>query len=264
MSEETALVPMDQTNAALAAFGFNDADQYTPTNLSLLQPIQVSDEPGLVAGKFRDQQSNLQYDSLNIVPLIMTDERVLFPPGGELGAKPVCRSNDGIFPLIHPELVRQDGGNGCKNCEQSQWGRVNGRSIKPPCAASIKFLFAELETGFVYRYNAKGMSIAPVKDLKETIRKVVFMAKAKGKFVPPYGLTFNLSSVKVKGVKGTYFIPKFVPTGQVHPDDLERFATIFRAVSSPKGSAAENKTADPVAQAIDGEYVGSPSGYEEA
>ena len=264
-TSSNALVTIDPSTAALAAFGFTDSDPIKPSRLDLLQPIQVADEPGLIAGKFRDTQSNMQYDSINIVPILMDAGRVLFPPGGELGAKPVCRSNNGVIPVINDDLVPQDGGKGCKDCVHSQWKRIGGKSIRPACNETGSFMFAELETGFVYRYNIKGMALAPLRDLKETIRKIVLVARSKGSFAPPYSLTFTLSSVKVKGTKGTYFLPKFTPTGQVNPADLAKFASLYDYFSSRKGqSPAEEADSDPVGAAIEGEYVSTPKNYQQA
>lgn len=260
--QTTALTTVSPAEEALASFGFTEGEPLKPVRLELIQPIQIGEEDGLIAGRFRDSQSNLQYESLNIVPLLMTPGRVCFPPGGDLGAKPICRSSDGKFPVISDDLVRQDGGLGCAKCPKAQWKKVGGKNIKSECTETMSFLFAELETGFIFRFNAKKMALSPVKDLKETIRKIVLMAKAKGQFAPPYGLTFKLTSVKIKGQKGTYFIPKFTPTGQVHPDDVSKFQGYYQFFTSKREEIAAST--DPVDQALDGEYVSENTQYEQA
>ena len=266
MSDSTALARVDESTAALAAFGFNENDAPAkPTRLELIQPIQSADEPGLIAGRFRDQQSNLQYESMNIVPVRMYPGRVLFPPGGELGAKPICRSRDGILPVIDPDsnLVRQDAGQGCAKCPYSQGKKVGGKWIRSACNETMSFLFCELETMFMFRMNCKGTALSPTKDLKATIRKLVLLAKSKGQFLPPYALSFNLSSVKVKGAKGTFYIPKYVPTGQVNGADWDKFRTVFEYFNTAP-EETDDAAGDPVAAVVEGEYVSGPQGYDAA
>lgn len=245
--DSTALAVVDTATSALASFGINEGEPMKPSNLVLVQKAD-EDNPGLVPGKFVDMQSNMSYDFLNIVPISMGYPRTLFPDD-TLGVKPLCRSNDGVMPVISDDYVRQDGGLGCAKCSKSQWVRVNGKLIKPECQDNIRFLFAELETGFIFRYNAKRMTLAPVKDLKETLRKLVVRLR-----VPTFGLTFKLTSQKVKGQKGSYYLPKFTPTGQVNPADIGVFQNIYEYFEAYKNKEKDGDAADPVSKVLDGEY----------
>ncbi len=264
LSGAGALAGYSQPDDALAAFGVSEDEALKPSRLDLLQPIQIADAPGLTAGKFRDSMSNIQFDKLNVVPLLIREGRVLFPPGGELGAKPICRSNDGKFPIISEDIVRQDGGDGCAKCPKSQFHRVGGKVIRSECNQTMSLLIAELETQLVYRYNVKGMALGPMKDLRETIAKMFRTAKFKGEYLPPYAMTFELSSVKIKGAKGTYYVPKFTPTGRVHPNDVQYFEHIANKFTRTELQDDGAETASPVAKALEGEYVDTPSTYEEA
>ncbi len=263
-SGASMLAGYSQPDDVLAAFGASEDDALKPSRLDLLQPIQVADEQGLTAGKFRDARSNIQFDSINVVPILIREGRVLFPPGGELGAKPICRSNDGKFPIISEDIVRQDAGNGCAKCPKAQFVRVGGKVIRSECNQTMSLLIAELETQMVYRYNAKGMALGPMKDLRETIAKMFRAAKLKGEYFPPYAMTFGMTSVKIKGAKGTYYVPKFTPTGRVNPNDVPYFEHISNKFTRTELQEDEAETASPVAKALDGEYVGTPNPYEEA
>jgi hypothetical protein len=247
--ETTALAVVDPTTAALASFGIADGEPTKPTNILLIQKAD-EDNPSLIPGKFMDTQSNLVFNDIELVPINMGTGRTLFPDD-TLGAKPLCRSNDGILPVISDDYIRQDGGLGCAKCPKSQWVRKGGKLIKPECQENLKFLFAELSTGFVYRFNAKGMGLAPVKDLKETIKKLVVRTK-----LPPYALTFKLTSTKIKGQKGTYYIPKFAPTGQVNPADIPTFQNIWAFFEKPanNGEDAAPAASNPVSTVLEGEY----------
>ena len=121
-----------------------------PSNLRLLQPIETADEEGLIAGRYLDAQSNMQFESLDVVILQMQTGRVMYPPDTERGAKPLCRSRDGILPVINEELIRQDGGQGCAKCPMSQWKRIGGRPIKPQCRETMNMLVAGVETEFIH------------------------------------------------------------------------------------------------------------------
>jgi hypothetical protein len=260
---ENALVQYDEQSSALVGMGFGD-EPMKPTRLSLIQPIEAGDDPTLIAGRFRDSQSNMQFQNLNVVVLEVRDGRVLFPPGEgrTKGAKPLCRSNDGKFPIIGDDLVRQDGGKGCAKCDQGRWVKIGGKNIKPPCQETKSVLLAQIETGFLYRYSAKGTAVPPARDLRETIRKNHLLAKARKVWLPPYAMTFNLASTKLQGSKGPYYIPKFTFTGEVPIEDRPQFRYVYDYFVLGKGrNQAEDE--DPVSEVLEGEYV-PPQHYEAA
>lgn len=260
MSTELAVV--DQTPDALQYLGVVEGEPIKPVRLSLTQPINASPEDGTIAGRWRDEQSNMQYTDLNVTVLQMREGRVLFE-SQELGSKPLCKSDNGITPLISDDLQRQDYGKGCAKCPMSQWKKINGRNIKPPCQETATALVAQPETGFTYRINAKGASVPIFKDLKATIRKFYVGSKAKGRAIFPTQLFFKLSSVKVQGAKGTYYLPKFGPPtpieDEVQQEDINNIHT--RLVVNRGVDYADDEeqpaaaTTDPVAAALDGEYV---------
>lgn len=265
-NDQTALAAYDPTMAAL---GLAEGEPLKPSNLRLLQPIETAEAEGLIAGRFLDEQSNMQFKSMQVAVLMLGNTRVCYPPGSERGEKPLCRSYDGIFPVIQDGLQRQDGGKGCAKCPMSQWKKIGGKSIKPPCMEVIRCMFAEVDTEFVYRLNAKRSNVPPVRELRQTIAKSVKYAQQKGVVVPYYGLVYELGAVKLTGKKGTYFNLKFTPTGNLldvnqFPDGkekLDRFAQMATYFLTRGKDAAVEEEADPVDTAFaghsddQGEYV---------
>jgi hypothetical protein len=254
--QSTALATYDPANA-FTGLGIFEGDPIKPSKMDLIQPIMTEDEEGLISGRFRDTQSNMQFESLDIAVLEIRNSRVCYPPGSDRGAKPLCRSIDGLLPVINDELVDQSGGQGCGKCPNSKWKKINGRKIKPPCLETKQFLFAEVGTEFTYRMSAKGTANPVLTDLRETIRKMCIMSRATG-FVPPFALTFKMTSTKVKGPKGTWYIPKFTPIGVVSKEQLPRFQKMYEYFVLGRGKNVnfeEEETTDPVSNVMDGEYV---------
>ena len=255
----TGLATIDQTQNPLSYLGVTEGEALKPVRLSLTQPISASPEDGIIAGRWRDEQSNSQFTDLNIVVLEIRSGRVAFE-SQELGSKPLCRSNDGIMPVISDDMQRQDFGKGCAKCPLSQWKKTAGRNIKPQCQDAISILAAQLETGFTYRINGKGMSVATFRDLRDTIRKFYLATKAKGRAILPTQLVFRLSSVKVQGAKGTYYLPKFGPPTpitdealQAEIDNIHTRLVVNRGVDySDAGDEATGQ--NPVAEVL-AEYV---------
>jgi hypothetical protein len=260
-TQETAIAAYDPMYAAL---GLAQGEPLKPANLNLLQPIETADEEGLVAGRFRDAQSNMQFDKLDIVVLQIAPGRVCYPPESERGAKPLCRSRDGVLPVINDDLIRQDNGRGCATCPKSQWKKIGGRTIKPPCREVMNFLMADAENEFIFRYNVKGTSLSSIKELRETIRKSIMYAKTRGAIVPYWGFVYRMASVKIKNAKGTFFNPKFTPVGNLldanaYPDGIEKMKRFGEMADffmhKGKETVTEEPAVDPVEAAINGEYV---------
>lgn len=207
---ETALatVPQQTTTAMMAeAFGMGEDYFPKPTKVELVQPINAN---GRVAGAYYDAQSNEKFDRVMVVPLQFNMGKVFFETG-ELGQKPLCRSNDGKQPSTKdPDLVRQDGGRGCKTCPRAQWKQIKGRDgrtvkVKPECGDTMSVLFANLETGFTHRLNVKRSNVPPLRDFRETIFKKVIEYQMKKNPKPHFAFLAELRSTQIVGKKGTYF-----------------------------------------------------------
>lgn len=258
--------------AALAALGFSVADVMKPSKLALVQPIEVDEENGKVAGTFMDVKSKQKFRKMRIAVLYIGGDdpgslngKVCFTPGGDLGSKPLCRSRNGVLPVINDELVRQDGGLGCKKCPKAQWKKIGGKNIKPQCGDTIKFIFVDEETGFPYVEKVKGVNVSPLRDLRDTLRKELMMRVAKKQPVPLYGFVVEMKAIKIQGKKGQYYIHDFSQPEVL--EDPTRFGPVFQALVVNRGAdladdgsddaveAGEPTGGAAVSQAVEGEYI---------
>lgn len=261
-TNSNALAAFDPT---LAALGMAQDEPIRPSTINLVQPIEADDESGLIAGRFRDAQSNMQFPAMDLAVIQIAPGRVCYPPDSERGAKPLCRSRDGIMPVINDNLIRQDDGRGCALCPKSQWKKIAGKSIKPQCREVMNLLLVDIETEFIYRYNVKGTSLAPVKDLQQMIAKSVRYAAVKGVAIPYWGLVYRMGSLRIKNTKGTFYNPKFTPIGNLmdaekYPDGLEKMHRIGKMAEyfirgQGRGAATEAEDGgDAVDNVMNGTY----------
>lgn len=255
-TQNTALAAFDPT---LAALGLQAGEPLKPTNLILVQKNNADAEAGVIPGRFLDPQSNMQFPSLDVAVIQIQNGQVLYPPGEDnFGAKPLCRSSDGIMPVINDQLIRQDGGRGCKACPKNQWKRIGGKLIRPECAATVKLLAVEIDTEFIYRVNFKRTAVPVLNEFREGLRKVVTLAQKKGAAVMPYGLIYTMSSVKVSKNGLTWYVPKFTAKGMVQdPEQVQRFGDLFKHFVLGNGKSAMAE--DPVDAALEGDYQGGSS-----
>jgi hypothetical protein len=274
MSENTQALATVEQNAALAAYAATGmeglvGDGYT-AKISTVELLQMkAAESGLTPGQFRDKQSNEISTSLKLIPLEFRDGRV-FWPDGELGSDPLCRSDNGKFPVLNDRIVRQDGGKGCKGCPKSQWKQIRGQNgkvvkVRPECNETMSLLFLNAETGMPHRMNGKGTNVPVLKDFRDTLFKKVMGAKMKGEILPHFGLVAELTSTKIVGKKGTYFIYNFSPAEKLDEEnsnvDVNFAFTMYDKLVLKKGAVYEDEgetvttgeTA--VNQVVDQEYV---------
>jgi len=225
-----------------------------PSLVELVQPINSSEEK--TAGLFYDKQSNASFDKMQIVPLEFSPGRVYFPPSETTSAEPLCRSNDGLVPVTaFDNLVPQN--DTCKGCPKGQWKKISGAggrtvNCRPECHETLRFTFLEKETGFVYRFNAKGMSLSPLKNFRETLFKTVMRDRAKGIDTRHYNTTAVMGSTRVVGKKGTFYVLTFGPVSVIPQDELVDFGPIYQRIVL-KRFAGEDAP-DPAGAIIDAEF----------
>lgn len=251
MEETTALAQYSAGPTDLmAGLGITPQEAIKPSNLILVQKPEQG-TPGL----FKDVDAKFEYETIQAVPIAFFSGRVMFPEGSSFGDKPLCRSNDGDFPVINDDLVRQDGGKGCRKCSMSQWKKINGRTIKPSCMETASIIFVDAFTEFIYRMNVKGTAIIPTRNLREALHKFALMTKAKGRLIPPFGTTVEISSTQVISKKGTYYALNFgAPTPVQDEAAYERYKAIYEGIVLKKNLVADDE-ADPIEDIMEAEYV---------
>lgn len=191
---------------AAVATGLEDVAPLLPTNIQLVQPV-TRDPKGARPGQFLDVLTEEAFDELVVVPLKVTKQRVYFPPGSDLDADPLCRSNDGKVPAPRVDTPQATS---CASCPYSQW--YGGQ--RPPCNEKLQFLFIVKEGPLAYlpRYfSVGGVSIIPATTVLKRIRQDIIRAARMPEplHLALYDYYFTLKSEKAVGKKGTYYVARF-------------------------------------------------------
>lgn len=217
---------------------------------------RTSQVEGAIPGKLRDKESNEHFEELEIIPLRFATSRVLFPPGGDLTADPLCRSNDGIRPVLN---VLQPQANECGNCSRGSWDDYGSNGRIPDCKEKMTLLFIDRNSGLPYYITVGGKSLAPMKKLKKILNKYGFMARSKGENIGIYDFATKIRPIAVKGPKGSYYILMFEPPVRVREADLGKYGPIYQQLVQRRNSAAP-ATSQPDGysgedEAVDAEYT---------
>lgn len=243
MSNE-ALVKTQQNTALVPSDGFLEGledVQLKPSTMILVQNttnIEGVDTEGK-AGKFLVKSSGQTFDELRVVPLAFRRTRVLWTPGAEFGADPLCRSNDGITPSPFVENPQHEQ---CKGCPRANWDIYwkSGKKQKPDCQEKVQFLFLERETQLPYQISVSGKGIKPFMEMMGEIKRIaISRAKATpSELLNIYDFSFTVKSVKVKNAKGVFFVLNFSDLKKVQ--NIGEFSPLFQQfVKARKQEEAE-------------------------
>jgi len=259
MSSEThALAKVNPMQAIIAAAdSFGDDIIAKPSFLELVQPMSGSaQEGGAVVGQFRDKDSGMQWDVMNIVVLQQSKGRTYWQADANLGDDPICKSRDGKFPIFdNPKLVAQS--KDCKSCEHASWANYDAKTKKgiPQCKEQRRILLIERDLGLVFIYTAKKMALKPINTFLETLWKFHKISEAqqkmgRGNVVPIYGFVAEMKSEKKVGPKGTYYVPKFGVPKVI--SDITEFGPVYTKYVLRNNIIEQADEA--VAQVVEGEY----------
>lgn len=251
----TSLVPANSTALSTSVEGL-DGFTIKPSGIEMVQ--RTSRSEGAIPGKFRDKDSGAHFDSMKVVPLRIRSTRVLFPPGGELGAEPICRSDDGRVPsesAAVPQCTR------CDLCDHGPkvWAQFKKTKIKPDCQEKLQMLFIDRETSLPYYITIGGMSVGTFKRIISSIIKDMKVAEKKGMSRKLYDYTFEMKPQFVQGSKGSYYV---LGVNGLHVvQNPGEFGPLYEEFVLNQQAAESENTVD---DAIEGELVDDGSGTVEA
>jgi hypothetical protein len=241
-----------------------DSVALKPSDIILVQ--NSTRQPGTARpGQFLDTLSMEVFDEVTLVPLKITKQRVLFPPGEDLDAEPLCRSNDGVVPSTY---VKAPQSRNCATCPQSQW--VDGK--KSACAEKLRILGVMKETGVPYFLTVGGKGVSMCKQAIQLIKRYIAMQDANikaGKTNPDgsplqplrlYDFFFTVKGEMVNS-KYRYAVARFENIKRVA--NIGDFGALFsefvtrRRVDQEQEQAvqAEAQTDAAVSQVVDAEFV---------
>lgn len=200
-----------------------------PNRMILVQPTSGLDD--IPVGSFHDKKSGkIWYDAENkvgrvkIVPLEVADSRVLWPPNSDFGADPVCKSMNGIQPITG-DLAKQlnlvpqatfckqrnpETGRWVETCEHSTWAKYRSEGKKPDCVLQYNLLLLDRDDLLPYILVFSKMASAPFRDFMDSIARDIKSEKNKtGNDLYFFDYSVEITTHKMPGKKGFYFLPKF-------------------------------------------------------
>jgi hypothetical protein len=210
-------------NSLALVVGFEDF-KLSPAVLKLVQ--NTTTDEGAVKGKLFDTLAKSNFDQMRIVPLSIKTGRVYFPPGGDLGSEPLCRSNDGIKPSEDAQIPQSPK---CETCDHGDkmWKNFKATGQKPDCQEKFRLLFINRETGLPYWMTVGGKSVRHVKDLKKAIYRDILAGRMKGELRNIFDYSFEIKPVSVQGRKGTYYELSFVNLEKIQ--NIGEFGPLYEA-----------------------------------
>lgn len=245
-------------------------DQYIKPTFVILNQ-KMTQQEGAVFGKFYDQKTNENLDSIEIVPLNIRKKRVLYAKGGGFGATPICRSDDGVVPSKYAQFPQSPT---CKGCPKFQW---DGKT-PPECDEGKELLFIVRDTGVPRKINFSKTSLKVANQLTDALFEACTVAKKKhqrevaeliaegatpeqaernalNKMQAICDFKVTIKPEVVPGAKGTY--------STVTYGKLERLRTLGEFyqeyqtyVASPKAQRAQEAEDAQVDKAVDGVIEG--------
>lgn len=234
--------------AGALAIGGEGLEGFTlkPATMKLVQ--NTTNEEGAVKGKLFDTLSKSNFDSMKVVLLSIRGGRVYFPPGGDLGADPICRSDDGIVPSPNAQVPQSAK---CATCDHGakMWAAYKSTGQKPDCQEKFRILFIDRESGLPYNMTIGGKTISALKKLKDAIFRDVISSRAKGVVRSIYDYSVEIKPVSVTGRKGTYYELAFLNLAKIaEPGEFGPLFEMF--VKNAKSYAIEEADG-----AVDAEYL---------
>ena len=150
---------------------------------------------------------------------IRDETGVEVPPNWE---GPVCYSRDRVRPVEReaiPPLAAE-----CATCPMTRWRTVEGRRVQD-CRESYRLLFWDMGADLPCVFFARGAAMRATRELLTNLQVACHREE-----LPALAFLFGLSSQRMEGVDGPYYVPVFSrPYPTSRPEEVPRYAAIRRA-----------------------------------
>ncbi len=258
------LVEPEDSGMDLAAFGLGNVGP-TINELELMQNSKVRGVPN---GVFYDKNAKEVFETIKAIPVNFRQSRTCWP-SGEIGSKPICKSKDGLFPILNnPNLTPQAKRCGYFHngrfkivCPKAQFHKINGRDIKPQCRQEDNIIFVNPETGMVYRLQTRRGGTKQLDELKKRLAQKMQAGAFQKRKVSPVDLVFEISIAENKKGSNVYYDPFFGEITKHGDPSLAEYATNIAQFLTDNGQPEfddeddENLVKDAVADGInDGRF----------
>lgn len=267
--ESTALVTIAPTAAIVPAggLGFGNSRMFKlkPAILEIVQRTTKGARPDEF-GKFRVKDTGELFDELHIVLAMAPQEkRVLFPPGGDLGCDPICRSNDGLVPAPDA-LVPQANKCGfvddrgyfqamCKSASWNAWKKSRKSEDKPACQEKTQLAFWERTTQLPFILSVGGKSVSPIRTAMQHVARLAEVLRAKGQNPNIFDFSMKVKAVEEVGRRGTYYVLAFSDIATVKEEDKAKFGELYMQFAARGQEQVAAEMEEALNDAISGEQV---------
>jgi hypothetical protein len=219
-----------------------------PTTVIMVQNT-TRDPKGARGGQFVDIDTNEIFDSITMVPLRIWQTRVLFPPGSNLDAEPMCRSNNGLEPSPFSKVKQSSrcgymlNGTFKPTCPQAIWKDDK----KPPCAQKMRMIAINRASYLPFYFTIGGASIKSLNlTLANVKRDILVNERKNGIKLELFDYSLEVTSERVSNSSGVFYVAKFKPQRVL---EVNEFGPFFQEFVASRGSEPEQDGADEVINA---------------
>lgn len=174
--QETALVAPAPDILGVAGLEGLDAGDVRVPQLRLIN--EKSQVPGATRDTFHCMLTHREYKELRIVPIRISKGRLYLPPYGEADNKPICYSDDALYPSCErpceAECARRlADGRLFEVCEYGKWRTVNGKRRPGPCRLVYNMIALNLDNGDLpFAMQMRGLNVSPTKRMISYVAQV--------------------------------------------------------------------------------------------
>jgi hypothetical protein len=253
--------------------------QLKPVVIELTQ--RTTRGKGVVPGVFREKNGEETYNELKVVILSEPREsRTLFPAGSDLGARPLCRSRDGVMPVtddpnLQPQAMK------CAGCEHSswkKWQKTRKQEDIPACKTKVTLFMVDRIQQWPMLMSLGGKSLT-VKNLpngvmtlpmamQQLARLQMKIKATTGKSLNIYDFSMTVKPFEIDGNRGSYYVAHFEKIAPINEDDRAAFGELYNQyVKAARDRYAEEEVEESISselteesatgngsQVIDGQY----------
>jgi hypothetical protein len=225
--------------------GLDNVSRIKPTNIILVQGM-TRNPMGARPGQLLDTDTGEIFDSLTLVALKIWRPRVLFPPGADLDAEPLCRSNDGFVPSDFAKVKQSSqcgymaGKRYIATCPQAIW--KDGE--KPACRQNMKFIAINRKTYLPCFFQVSGKSISSLQTtLDEIARHRDLYKRQHGVQLDLFDYALTITGEKAPDRRYNYYVARFKADLVINPGEFgpyfEEFVANYNAASEQDQDATD-------------------------
>jgi len=241
-TQTTALAP-PPINPLEGLEGFDD----TPLKPAEFELVQfMSKTEGAIPGTLRNRRTGEHFKELRVVPVKYWQGRVLFPPGNDFTAKPMCKSFNGVEPIQGENLVPQS-----PKCITCDFGPRSWKNNKTPprCKETYRWLMIDVESGLPFFLTVKGTSIKATKQVINALKEYCIKARIKGDNRNLYDFVLTLKPLYETSKNGKWYSVTYTDIAKIA--EVGKYAELYRQLTTRPLEDVEGESEGQVEEVIE-------------